>query len=108
MNILSKILNKELVTMEMLTLLNLTNQKCVSYLRLLIMLSLIIPKTFNFNVANVKCHIKIKKVDWNAKKNDVKKTKIIDFLKVIVNDKNMLLLNNWTNCVMVKMMSYCK
>jgi hypothetical protein len=30
--------------MEMLTLLNLTNQKCVSYVRLLIMLSLVIPK----------------------------------------------------------------
>lgn len=32
--------------MEMLTLLNLTNQKRVSYVRLLIMLSLIITKTF--------------------------------------------------------------
>lgn len=72
MNILSKKLNKELVTMEMLTLLNLTNQKCVSYLRLLIMLSLIIPKTFNLNVVNVKCHIKFLKSGLKWKKNDVK------------------------------------
>ncbi len=37
------------------------------------MLSLIIPKTFNFNVANVKCHIKILKSGLKCKKNDVKK-----------------------------------
>jgi hypothetical protein len=59
--------------MEMLTLLNLTNQKCVSCVRLLIMLSLIIPKTINLNVANVKCHIFILKKWIKMQKNDVRK-----------------------------------